>query len=292
MSASAAFEQLLDRDPRWALSQGSQFFEGKGAVQEALLRITGRLNELGIPYCVAGGMALFQHGYRRFTEDVDILVTREGLKEIHARLDGLGYLPPFPRSKNLRDTENGVRVEFLVTGDFPGDGKPKPLAFPDPTAAGTLSQGITFLSLPRLIELKLASGMTNPGRIRDLSDVMELIKLRNLPESYAEELNPYVQSKFRELWAQGGRRYIKLLHDPRLTPRIATWDDLKVALPEMSSQFDQMRAKGVMLDPDRSSADSYACFASTDPEVARTYDMHEESDYWPEGDIDPSGYSV
>ena len=186
------------------MSQGSQFFEGKGAVQEALLRITGRLNELGIPYCVAGGMALFQHGYRRFTEDVDILVTREGLKEIHARLDGLGYLPPFPRSKNLRDTENGVRVEFLVTGDFPGDGKPKPLAFPDPTAAGTLSQGITFLSLPRLIELKLASGMTNPGRIRDLSDVMELIKLRNLPESYAEELNPYVQSKFRE--ALGTRR--------------------------------------------------------------------------------------
>jgi len=192
MSAIAAFEQLLDRDPRWALSQGSQFFEGKGAVQEALLRITGRLNELGIPYCVAGGMALFQHGYRRFTEDVDILVTREGLKEIHARLDGLGYLPPFPRSKNLRDTENGVRVEFLVTGDFPGDGKPKPLAFPDPTAAGTLNQGITFLSLPRLIELKLASGMTSPGRIRDLSDVMELIKLRNLPESFAAELNPYV----------------------------------------------------------------------------------------------------
>jgi hypothetical protein len=47
MSAIAAFEQLLDRDPRWALSQGSQFFEGKGAVQEALLKITGRLNELG-----------------------------------------------------------------------------------------------------------------------------------------------------------------------------------------------------------------------------------------------------
>ena len=102
------------------------------------------MNELGIPYCVAGGMALFQHGYRRFTEDVDILVTREGLKEIHSRLDGLGYLPPFPRSKNLRDTENGVRIEFLVAGDFPGDGKPKPLAFPDPTAAGTLSQGILF----------------------------------------------------------------------------------------------------------------------------------------------------
>jgi hypothetical protein len=104
MSSAIAFEQLLNRDARWALSQGSQFFEGKGSVQEALLKITRRLDELGVTYCVAGGMALFQHGYRRFTEDVDILVTREGLTEIHSKLSGLGYLPPFPRSKNLRDT--------------------------------------------------------------------------------------------------------------------------------------------------------------------------------------------
>ncbi|MGA2700275.1 MAG: hypothetical protein ABSH35_04165 [Isosphaeraceae bacterium] len=82
------------------------------------------------------------------------------------------------------------------------------------------------------------------------------------------------------------------MHDPRLTPRIATWDDLKVALPEMSSQLDQMRAKGVTLDLDRLIADGHACLVSTDPEVARTYEMHEESDYWPEGEIDPSGRSV
>jgi hypothetical protein len=35
-------------------------------------------------------MALFHHGLRRFTEDVDILVTKEGLKKIHAELAGLG----------------------------------------------------------------------------------------------------------------------------------------------------------------------------------------------------------
>ena len=75
---------------------------------------------------------MFQHGYRRFTEDVDLLVTREGLKEIHRKLEGLGYLPPFQGSKNLRDTEHGVKIEFLVTGEFPGDGKPKPVAFPAP----------------------------------------------------------------------------------------------------------------------------------------------------------------
>ena len=49
---------------------------------------------------------------------------------------GLGYIPPFTGSKNLRDTEHGVRIEFLIAGEFPGDGKPKPVAFPDPAEAG------------------------------------------------------------------------------------------------------------------------------------------------------------
>ena len=78
------------------------------------------------------GWRLQAHGFRRLTDDVDILVTREGLKTIHEQLEGLGYVPPFTGSKNLRDTEYGVRIEFLIAGEFPGDGKPKPVAFPDP----------------------------------------------------------------------------------------------------------------------------------------------------------------
>ncbi len=175
-------------------------FEAKNSVHQALRKITHRLSELGIPYAVVGGMALFFHGYRRFTDDVDILVTREGLAELHRRLTGLGYLPPFTGSKHLRDTENGVSIEFLVTGDYPGDGKPKPVAFPDPSGATVEVDGIPLLQLPRLIELKLASGITNPGRLRDLSDVQELIRVLNLPEELADHLNPFVRDRYRELW--------------------------------------------------------------------------------------------
>src|SRR5882672_3042895 len=89
------YEQRLNQNPRWALTEGSVFFEDKGAVQQAMRRIAKRLDELGIPYAIVGGMALFQHGFRRFTEDVDILVTREGLTTIHEKLEGRGYLPPF-----------------------------------------------------------------------------------------------------------------------------------------------------------------------------------------------------
>jgi hypothetical protein len=53
--------------------------------------------------------------------------------------------------------------------------------------------GIQLLQLPALIELKLASGMTNPRRAKDLADVQELIATRRLPAEFAEQLNPYVQ---------------------------------------------------------------------------------------------------
>lgn len=183
-----------------AVRELGRFFMKEGEVYQSLRRITAKLESLDIPYCVVGGMALVAHGYVRGTVDVDLLVTPEGLKATHEALDGLGYVPPFKGSKQLRDAENGVRVEFLVTGQFPGDGKPKPIAFPDPTQASVSIDGIRYLSLPTLVELKLASGLTNPQRLKDLVDVMELIRLLNLPSDFSQNLNPYVQPKFDELW--------------------------------------------------------------------------------------------
>lgn len=182
------------------MSEGGRYFEGTSAVQKALRKIARRLGELNIPYAVVGGMALFCHGFRRFTEDVDILVTGSALQDIHRQLEGLGYVAPFAGSQNLRDAELGVNIEFLVAGQYPGDGKPKPVAFPDPSAVTITRDGINYLNLPTLVELKLASGMTNAGRLKDLADVQELIKLLGLGADFASQLSPYVQAKYRELW--------------------------------------------------------------------------------------------
>ena len=92
-----------------------------------------------------------------------------------------------------------MRIEFLVAGQFPGDGKPKPVSFPDPAAAFVEIDGINYLRLPALLELKLASGMTAPDRLKDLADVQELIKIRGLSRHFAEKLNPYVREKYLEL---------------------------------------------------------------------------------------------
>jgi hypothetical protein len=194
------YEQRLKQNKRWGFREGSMHFERDSAVHKSLERIIKRLDELGIPYAVAGAMAMFFHGYERFTTDVDILVTPAGLKQVHQGLEGLGYLPPFEGSKHLRDTDSGVRIEFLTTGDYPGDGKPKPVAFPDPKEVSVEIEGISFLSLPSLVELKLASGMTNPGRLKDLGDVQEMIRVLKLPVDLADQLNPFVREKYKELW--------------------------------------------------------------------------------------------
>ena len=200
-AAELDYTQRMNADINWALREGGMFFQNESEVQKSLRRITARLNALGIDYAVVGGMALFLHGFYRFTEDVDILVTSEGLKNLHEALEGSGYRPPFTGSKNLRDTENGVRIEFLVAGEFPGDGKPKPVAFPEPGSAAMDLDGIQMLNLASLIELKLASGMTGGiERSKDISDVVEVVKMLRLPEAMADQLNPFVRERYREIW--------------------------------------------------------------------------------------------
>lgn len=183
-----------------AIEQAGQFFMRSDPVHLSLKELTRRFHDLNIDYAVAGGMALVAHGYDRTTVDVDVLVTPNGLEAIHKSLDGLGYVHPFEGSKNLRDTATGVRIEFIVSGQFPGDGKPKPISFPEPAKVGIEIGGIVYVNLPTLVELKLASGMTNPGRLRDLADVQELIRVLALSEDFTSQLNPYVHEKYRELW--------------------------------------------------------------------------------------------
>ena len=195
-----AFEEKMRAGGSAAIAHIGEFFIGTDPVHTTLRAITKRLEELGIPYSVAGALALGAHGYVRATVEVDILLTREGHRILRERCEGLGYAPAFPGSRNLRDTHTGVRIEFLISGDFPGDGKPKPVSFPDPASAGVEVMGIRYLRLEELIELKLASGMTNPNRLKDLADVQELIKTIHPPRELSERLDPFVRDKFLEFW--------------------------------------------------------------------------------------------
>ena len=116
------------------------------------------------------------------------------------RVLGLGYVEKFPGSRGLRDTEAGVGIDVLLAGEYPGDGKPKPVAFPDPAVAAVRGRRVALLPLGKLIELKLASGISAPHRLKDLADVLELIKALALPRQLADSLDGSVRAKYDELW--------------------------------------------------------------------------------------------
>jgi hypothetical protein len=272
--AGATYEEQLASDGRWALSEGSRHFDEKSAVASTLRNIAHRLNELQIPYAVVGGMALFRHGFRRFTEDVDILVTPSDLKKVHRALEGKGYLAVHKASKHLRDADSKVRIEFLTTGDYPGDGAPKPVAFPDPRDVAEEHESIQYANLPALIEMKLASGMTGAVRLKDLADVMELIKILSLPADFAAGLNPYVRDKYKELCQQSRKRYVTRWSNQWLVPPAESLTDMMKSL----------QAQGIHVERDASGRDDRAILATNDPEVAKRYDMVEESEFWPGDD--------
>jgi hypothetical protein len=195
------------------LVEGARFTEefhmGTSRVHKAMEALVARLDELEIPYAILGALALNAYGYLRATVDVDVLLTREGLERFKSASLGRGYLEKFAGSRGVRDTERQVDIDVVLAGDFPGDGREKPVSFPDPDEAAVRGSAFRLVSLKTLIELKIASGMTAPHRLKDLADVIELIRANALPSGYGEELHPYVRDRFAELWraAQAAEPY-------------------------------------------------------------------------------------
>jgi hypothetical protein len=195
---------------REILNFAEDFFMEQGVVYESMRRLAERLDAEGIAYAVIGGMAVTAHGHPRLTLDVNVLMTPEGLQKFREEFSGPGYVAAFAGAKKIFvDTESRVKIEIITAGEFPGDGLPKPVVFPDPTGASIEREAVRFITLEKLIELKLASGLSAPHRIRDIADVQDLIIALVLPLELEEKLDESVRSEYRRLWeaAQKAREY-------------------------------------------------------------------------------------
>jgi len=199
------YEEILHESFASTIREADAYFMKSGRLYETLRRLAETLDREGIPYALVGGMALGELGYVRMTDDVDVLMNADGLRRFAEHCVGRGYTHPDAR-RSFRDTESGVRIEVLVAGEFAGDGKPKAIASPDPAGTPAGADGLRVLDLVRLIELKLASGMTAPHRLRDLADVQELIKASNLRVDVADQLDASVREKYLELWRAAAER--------------------------------------------------------------------------------------
>jgi len=177
-----------------------RFFMDQAEAQRALYKLTAILEAEALPYAIIGAFALNEYGHRRVTVDVDLVMRDDDLRTFKERWLGRGYAERVIGTGKLLDTEHGVNVDVLSTGRFPGDDKPKPIAFPDPSTTAVRGARFALLPMPRFVELKLASGMAAPHRGKDLVDVQELIRSAGLPREVADDLHPWVRERFLELW--------------------------------------------------------------------------------------------
>jgi len=195
------YEDRFDLDRAWGWDQAGRHFHRDNDLFQAMRRVARWLGALGIAYAVTGAMAMFEHGHRRFTTSIDLHVTPDGLRALHDRAEQGDYVLASPGRKAIREAETGVRINFLVAGDYPGSGKPCPVPFPDPADVGEVRDGVAYLNLATLVELKLASSLTGgPHRQKDLADVIALITTLNLPADLAGRLNPFVRDRYVEYW--------------------------------------------------------------------------------------------
>ena len=153
------------------------------------------LAEHDIPHLIVGGLAVQEYGYPRVTIDVDIVVPDilEAVEFLTASLTG-----PFYRihgaEDRVEDRRNGVVIDLLPAGKVLKHGCKVP--FPEPKAVAVKLQ---IISLEELLSLKLDSWNGSPNRRhKDKTDVIELIKYRNLPRDLA--IHPAVRALYLETW--------------------------------------------------------------------------------------------
>jgi hypothetical protein len=134
------------------------------------------LRAVGCEAVLGGGWAVWRHGFHgRVTQDVDIVLAADRIDEFlrAAAVAGFDVLPQPPgRWPKLMHRETNIKVDILPEGQRPGTvSRPAPTTLPHPSALGASGHALRYITLPALIELKLAA-----GRARDEGDVVELVR--------------------------------------------------------------------------------------------------------------------
>jgi hypothetical protein len=178
---SVTLESLAERlDLADALLAGrDRMFEPQdlpGRYGRVIKAVDHLLQAVGCEAVLGGGWAVWRHGFHgRVTQDVDIVLAADRLDEFlrAASVAGFDVLPQPPgRWPKLMHRETNIKVDILPEGQRPGTvSRPAPTTLPHPSALGAAGHALRYITLPALIELKLAA-----GRVRDEGDVVELVR--------------------------------------------------------------------------------------------------------------------
>lgn len=161
-----------------------RFITGAEHFYEWLRDRAMQLNALPVDYAFSGGIALAAYGALIGTMDMEIVVRPESADAVRQALLGT-ELP-----------DRCGKISIRLTGTPIGK---TDIGYPDPRDTSVEFDGLRYLDLRSLIETKLAAAISNPAMLKQLTEVLELIVVRKLPEEFAEVLHPTVREKYAEL---------------------------------------------------------------------------------------------
>jgi hypothetical protein len=205
LAGSVLLPQIMKKIQASMLSSTDNIFkrilptQGEIAVASTAEKVAKKMSQHNIRYAIIGGFALNIHGYKRHTEDIDVLIHSDDLSKFMDKVVYSGFTPRFPGAKrSFRDPVSYTGVDLLVSGEYPGDGKPGPIAFPIPDASNIeVIEDVQIINLPTFIDLKLASyNSMKKKRMKDRTDVEGLVKSLSLGKDFATRLHESVRDEF------------------------------------------------------------------------------------------------
>ena len=168
---------------------------GTSGVVESARAAVATLADHDIPNLIVGGLAVQEYGYERVTIDVDIVVP-DVIEALSALVSGLAgrFCRSLEFENRVDDQCNGVPIDLFSAQKVLKEGCQVP--FPLPTE---VTDELRLVKLEQLISLKLDSWSASPmRRMRDKTDVIELILRRKLPRDLA--VAPAVRALYTETW--------------------------------------------------------------------------------------------
>ena len=166
------------------LDEALLILDKRGAVLDLAREVSRLMRNAGLPGVVIGGIAVVLHGHLRTTKDVDIFVN-----------------PPLKPLADLL-TKNGFSFDRAERA-FVKHGVPVHIVSPEQVGSVPKErveiEGVTTVTLPDLIAMKLRSGSSNLLRAQDLADVIGLIRHHRLTGEFARHLDKTLRAPFRKL---------------------------------------------------------------------------------------------
>jgi len=164
---------------------------GSTNIERTLVKVVKVLKLFDIPHWVCGGFAVQEHGYPRFTVDVDIIVP--DVEIAREKLSLNGFRANAGSKLTVTDRETKVEVDLLPGGKKVDSG---PLLLPMPTRVSDTPQ---ILSLEQLISSKLSTYIgRGVERAQDYADVVKLIQANELSREFG--IDAKVKGKYQSIW--------------------------------------------------------------------------------------------